>query len=201
MKKLSLFLILFMSSFFALGQDFSNDSIAKPSKTARWTTSDPFLAEEGFVGSYWRPTFMIAVDKFGYYCVVNLHKDNDYYNIITDPLPHLYLKTDDGRIVDLEMDESEPVYKTYQSATVGFGKVLLPGRYITSLIYVIPDIEDFLNNTYVKYRVWYGEGYKDVEIKKSYVKKFNKMLKEAYTEVNTKYEAKNKSLNNPLEGF
>ena len=77
----------------------------------------------------------------------------------------------------------------------------MPGRYVTRLIYFIPDINKFLSNYYIKYRVWLGEGFKDVELSSGFAKKFNKRLKSAYEEATSIYNTKQHSLNNPLEGF
>lgn len=184
----------------AYGQEESNDSISKPSKFASWTISDAFQAEAGFTGSYWKPTFNIALDKEGYYCVVNLYNQSGYYSVDPETLPHLYLKNDKGEITDLEMDGDEPIHKFYLKGYYSM-RIWMPGRYVTRFIYYIPDIIEFLENNFVKYRVWLGEGFKDVEMSKSYAKKFNQRLKNAYSEVSNKYKTKQKSLENPLEGF
>lgn len=197
MKKL-LFLFVFFISYIAVYAQEENPSAKQPQKFAGWTISDCFQAESGFVGSYWKPTFNIAKDKEGYYCVVNLYHSSSYYS--TETLPHLYLKTDKGEIVDLEMDGDEPVHKIYLKGYY-VGRTYMPGRYVTRFIYYIPDVSSFLNNYYVKYRVWLGEGFKDVELSSSYAKKFNTRLSNAYQEATKKYESKQKSLDNPLEGF
>lgn len=200
MKKITSILLFVMASIVCFAQEEANDSIQKPSKFASWTISEAFQAEAGFAGSYWKPTFNIALDKEGYYCVVNLYNQSGYYSIESETLPHLYLKTQDGNIVDLEMDGDEPVHKFYLKGYY-VASVWMPGRYVTRLIYYIPDIDQFLSNYYVKYRVWLGEGFKDVELSNSYAKKFNKRLKDAKVQVSSKYETKQQSLNNPLEGF
>lgn len=181
-------------------QEEANDTIKKPSKFASWTISDAFQAEAGFAGSYWKPTFNIALDKEGYYCVVNLYNQSGFYSVESETLPHLYLKTEDGKIVDLEMDGDEPVHKFYLKGYYE-ARVWMPGRYVTRFIYYIPDIDQFLSNYYIKYRVWHGEGFKDVDLSKSYAKKFNKRLKDAKNQATSEYETKEHSLNNPLEGF
>ena len=200
MKKITFLLTFLMVCVASFAQDEPNDTINKPSKFASWTISSAFQAEAGFVGSYWKPTFNIALDKEGYYCVVNLYNQSGYYSIENETLPHLYLKTDKGEVVDLEMDGDEPVHKFYLKGYYSMN-VWMPGRYVTRLIYYIPDIDKFLANYYVKYRVWLGEGFKDVELSKSYAKKYNNRLKNAANEVTNKYETKKQSLNNPLEGF
>ena len=200
MKKIASILFLLMATVVCFAQEEANDSINKPSKFASWTISDAFQAEAGFAGSYWKPTFNIALDKEGYYCVVNLYNQSGYYSIDRETLPHLYLKTEDGRIVDLEMDGDEPVHKFYLKGYYA-AMVWMPGRYVTRFIYFIPDIDEFLSNYYVKYRVWLGEGFKDVEMSKSYSKKFNNRLKDAANQATSEYETKKHSLNNPLEGF
>ncbi len=199
MKKFVSILLLLVTSIVCFAQEEANDSIQKPSKFASWTISDAFQAEEGFVGSYWKPTFNIALYKEGYYCVVNLYKSG-YYSVDNQTLPHLYLKTDKGEVVDLEMDGDEPIHKFYLKGYYSMN-VWMPGRYVTRFIYYIPDIDRFLSNYYVKYRVWLGEGFKDVELSKSYAKKYNNRLRNAADEVTSKYETKQQSLNNPLEGF
>lgn len=200
MKKITSILLFVMANIVCFAQEEANDSIQKPSKFASWTISKAFQAEAGFAGSYWKPTFNIALDKEGYYCVVNLYNQSGYYSIESETLPHLYLKTQDGNIVDLEMDGDEPVHKFYLEG--GYvATVWMPGRYVTRLIYYIPDIDQFLSNYYVKYRVWLGEGFKDVELSKSYAQKFNRRLKDAKVQVYSKYETKQQSLDNPLEGF
>ena len=200
MKKIASILFLLMATVVCFAQEEANDTINKPSKFASWTISNAFQAEAGFAGSYWKPTFNIALDKEGYYCVVNLYNQSGYYSIDRETLPHLYLKTDDGSIVDLEMDGDEPVHKFYLKGYYSVG-VWMPGRYVTRFIYYIPDIDKFLANYYVKYRVWLGEGFKDVEMSKSYSKKFNNRLKDAANQATSEYETKKHSLNNPLEGF
>lgn len=201
MKKFVSILFLLVTSIVCFAQEEDpNDSIQKPSKFASWTISDAFQAEAGFVGSYWKPTFNIALDKEGYYCVVNLYNQSGYYSVDNQTLPHLYLKTDKGEVVDLEMDGDEPVHKFYLKGYYSLN-VWMPGRYVTRFIYYIPDIDKFLSNYYVKYRVWLGEGFKDVELSKSYAKKYNNRLRNAADEVTSKYETKQQSLNNPLEGF
>ena len=200
MKKVLSLIILMMSCAVAFAQEEQNDSIQKPSKFASWTISDAFQAEAGFAGSYWKPTFNIALDKEGYYCVVNLYNQSGYYSIDKETLPHLYLKTENGEVVDLEMDGDEPVHKFYLKGYHA-ARVWMPGRYVTRFIYYIPDIDEFLSKYYVKYRVWLGEGFKDVEMSKSYSKKFNNRLKDATNSVTSEYETKKHSLNNPLEGF
>ena len=189
-----------MSCAVSFAQEEQNDSIQKPSKFASWTISDAFQAEAGFAGSYWKPTFNIALDKEGYYCVVNLYNQSGYYSVDKETLPHLYLKTENGEVVDLEMDGDEPVHKFYLKGYYA-ARVWMPGRYVTRFIYYIPDIDEFLSKYYVKYRVWLGEGFKDVEMSKSYSKKFNNRLKDATNSVTSEYETKKHSLNNPLEGF
>ena len=180
MKKVLSLIVLMMSCAVSFAQEEQNDSIQKPSKFASWTISDAFQAEAGFAGSYWKPTFNIALDK--------------------ETLPHLYLKTENGEVVDLEMDGDEPVHKFYLKGYYA-ARVWMPGRYVTRFIYYIPDIDEFLSKYYVKYRVWLGEGFKDVEMSKSYSKKFNNRLKDATNSVTSEYETKKHSLNNPLEGF
>lgn len=188
-----------MISVVAIAQE-KNDSVTQPKKFASWTISDAFQAESGFAGSYWKPTFNIAKDKEGYYCVVNLYNSSGYYSVDSETLPHLYLKTDKNVIVDLEMDGDEPVHKFYLKGYYVL-KTWMPGRYVTRFIYYIPDIEEFMANYYIKYRVWLGEGFKDVELSKSYGKKFNKRLKNAYEQATAKFKTKQQSLDNPLEGF
>lgn len=200
MKKIASILIILLACITCFAQEEANDTIQKPSKFASWTISDAFQAEAGFVGSYWKPTFNIALDKEGYYCVVNLYNQSGYYSVDNQTLPHLYLKTDKGEVVDLEMDGDEPVHKFYLKGYYSMN-VWMPGRYVTRFIYYIPDIDKFLSNYYVKYRVWLGEGFKDVELSKSYAKKYNNRLRNAAEEVTSKYETKQQSLNNPLEGF
>ena len=145
MKKIASILFLLMATVVCFAQEEANDSINKPSKFASWTISDAFQAEAGFAGSYWKPTFNIALDKEGYYCVVNLYNQSGYYSIDRETLPHLYLKTEDGRIVDLEMDGDEPVHKFYLKGYYA-ARVWMPGRYVTRFIYFIPDIDEFLSN-------------------------------------------------------
>ena len=176
---------------------FAQDS---PKKHASWSISSAFQAEGGFVGSYWKPTFNIALDKEGYYCVVNLYDDDAYYSINEEELPHLYLKTDSGKVVDLALDSDEPIHKIYLKGYY-IGRVWMPERYVTRFIYYIPDINTFLSENYIKYRIWLGEYYKDVEFKNGYDKKFNKRLYGAFDEVTLKYKKKEQSLNNPLENF
>ncbi len=200
MRKITSILLLLMASIVCFAQEEANDTIKKPSKLAGMTVSAPFQAEAGHTGGYWKPSFMIAIDKEGYYCVVNLYNQNGYYSINSETLPHLYLKTEDGSVVDLDIDGDEPIHNFYLKGYYSYN-VWMPGRYTTSLIYHIPDIDKFLSNYYVKYRVWLGEGFKDVEFNKSYAKKFNNRLKEAARQAKSEYETKNQSLNNPLEGF
>ena len=200
MKKLVFALSMLLVSIVSFAQEETNDSVAKPSKFASWTISDAFQAEAGFAGSYWKPTFNIALDKEGYYCVVNLYNQSGYYTVDSETLPHLYLKTDNGDIVDLEMDGDEPIHKFYLKG-YAVGTTWMPGRYVTRFIYYIPNISEFLSNNYIKYRVWLGEGFKDVELSKGYAKKFNQRLKNAQAEVSSKYNTKQNSINNPLEGF
>ena len=52
-----------MACITCFSQEEANDSIQKSSKFASWTISDAFQAEAGFAGSYWKPTFNIALDK------------------------------------------------------------------------------------------------------------------------------------------
>ena len=110
MKKVLSLIVLMMSCAVSFAQEEQNDSIQKPSKFASWTISDAFQAEAGFAGSYWKPTFNIALDKEGYYCVVNLYNQSGYYSVDKETLPHLYLKTENGEVVDLEMDGDEPIH-------------------------------------------------------------------------------------------
>ena len=200
MKKLFLLINFLIVSVALFAQDDSEQEPSTVHKFASWTISDAFQAEAGFSGSYWKPTFNIALDKEGYYCVVNLYNSTGYYNISQETLPHLYLKTDKGEIVDLEMDGDEPIHK-FSLKGYYVARTWMPRRYVSRLIYFIPDIDKFLTNYYVKYRVWLGEGFKDVELSKSYAKKFNKRLKDAATEVTAKYRTKTQSLNDPLQGF
>ena len=200
MRKFCFVISLLMVSLVSYGQEELNDSISQPSKFASWTISEAFQAEAGFAGSYWKPTFNIALDKEGYYCVVNLYNQSGYYSVDSETLPHLYLKNDKGEITDLEMDGDEPIHRFYLKGYYSM-HIWMPGRYVTRFIYYIPDIIEFLENNFVKYRVWLGEGFKDVEMSKSYAKKFNQRLKNAYSEVSNKYKTKQKSLENPLEGF
>ena len=132
--------------------------------------------------------------------MVNLYNSSGYYSVDSDALPHLYLKTDKDEVVDLEMDGDEPVHKFYLKGYYVL-KTWMPGRYVTRFIYYIPDVDEFFANNYVKYRVWLGEGFKDVELSKSYAKKFNQRLRNAYDQATSKFDRKQKSLDNPLEGF
>ena len=66
MKKIASILIFLMACITCFAQEEANDTIQKPSKFASWTISDAFQAEAGFVGSYWKPTFNIALDNEGY---------------------------------------------------------------------------------------------------------------------------------------
>lgn len=200
MKRIFLIFVLVITSVISFAQETTNDSVQTPNKFASWTISNAFRAEAGFAGSYWKPTFNIAIDKEGYYCVVNLYNSSGYYSVDNQTLPHLYLKTYKGEVIDLEMDSDEPLHKIYLKGYYVAG-TWMPGRYVTRLIYYIPDIDKFLSNYYVKYRVWLGEGFKDVEMSNSYAKKFNTRLKNAAEEVLSKYEIKKQSLNNPLENF
>jgi len=199
MKKFLFLLSLMMQCFVSYAQE-AEDSGVKPNKFASWTISEPFQAEAGFVGSYWKPKFNIALDKIGYYCVVNLYSSDGYISVSDQALPHLYLKTDNAEVVDLQMDPEEPIHNVYLAGYYS-GGAWHPGRYVTRLIYLIPNIDKFLANHFVKYRVWIGESYKDVEMTKSYAKKFNNRLKEAAKEVTQKYNEKQNTLDNPLEGF
>ena len=81
MKKIFSILLFLMVSIVCFAQEEANDTINKPSKFASWTISDAFQAEAGFAGSYWKPTFNIALDKEGYYCVVNLYNRSGYYSV------------------------------------------------------------------------------------------------------------------------
>ena len=81
------------------------------------------------------------------------------------------------------------------------GETRLRSHFLDSEDTNIPNIDKFLANHFVKYRVWIGESYKDVEMTKSYAKKFNNRLKEAAKEVTQKYNEKQNTLDNPLEGF
>ena len=153
MKKVLSLITFLMFYAISFAQEEQNDSIQKPIKFASWTISDAFQAEAGFAGSYWKPTFNIAFDKEGYYCVVNLYNQSGYYSVDTETLPHLYLKTENGEIVDLEMDGDEPIHKFYLSGYY-VARVWMPGRYVTRFIYYIPDIDEFLSKYYIKYRVF-----------------------------------------------
>lgn len=220
MKKLFSLLFVLMVSVVCFAQETAGDAAQrvadekgiKPVKFAGWSISDAFRAEAGYKGSHWKPTFNIAVDKSGYYCIVNLYNQLDYLTIDLKTLPHLYFKTDKEEIVDLEMDAEEPFHKFYLEGYYinsplgpGHPKIWLPGRYVTRLIFCIPDIDQFLSNRYVKYRIWLGEtlneGPKDVEFTSSYAKKFHKRLKEAADQAKERYGTKSESLDNPLEGF
>ena len=200
MKKLFSLLLFLVASMVCFAQNEDKKETKDPVKFASWTISDAFQAEAGFGGSYWKPSFNIAVDKEGFYCVVNLYNQSGYYSIQNETLPHLYLKTEDEKVVDLPMDEDEPVHKFYLNGYY-VGRTWMPGRYVTRLIYHIPDIDQFLSNYYIKYRVWLGEGLKDVELSKSFAKKFNKRLKDATDQAVAKYKAKEQTLNDPLQGF
>ena len=98
------------------------------------------------------------------------------------------------------MDGDESIHKFYLKGYFLLN-VLMPGRYVTRFIYYIPDIDKLLSNYYVKYRVSLGEGFKDVELSKSYAKKYYNRLRNEADEVTSKYETKKQSLNNPLEGL
>ena len=196
MKKL-IFLFVLLSSVLSIN---AQEDLIQPKKFASWTISKAFQAEAGFAGSYWKPTFNIAKDNEGYYCVVNLYDPDDYYSIDNENLPHLYLKTKEGNVIDLEMDGDEPVHKFYLKGYYSAG-VWMPGRYVTRFIYYISNIEEFFSNYYIKYRIWLGENFKDVELNKSYADKFNKRLSNAKKYTDEKYGSKTNSLNNPLEGF
>ena len=81
MKKLFLLINFLIVSVALFAQDDSEQEPSTVHKFASWTISDAFQAEAGFSGSYWKPTFNIALDKEGYYCVVNLYNSTGYYNI------------------------------------------------------------------------------------------------------------------------
>lgn len=200
MNKIILVISIVLVSISCFGQKSKEDAV-KPQKFASWTISEAFQAEAGFAGSYWKPTFNIAKDANGYYCVVNLYNADSYCSVNrSEALPHLFMKTDNGDIVDLEMDSEEPVHNFYLEGYYS-SKIWMPGRYVSRFIYNIPDVDKFLSNNYVKYRVWLGEGFKDVEMTPSYAKKFNKRLKAAYLQATNKYNSKQNTLDNPLEGF
>ena len=196
MKKL-IFLFVILSSVLSIN---AQEDLIQPKKFASWTISNAFQAEAGFAGSYWKPTFNIAKDHEGYYCVVNLYNPDGYYSIDNENLPHLYLKTKEGNVIDLEMDGDEPVHKFYLKGYY-VSSVWMPGRYVTRFIYYISNVEEFFSNYYVKYRIWLGENFKDVELSKGYADKFNKRLNDAKIYTDKKYKSKTNSLNNPLEGF
>ena len=69
MKKI-IFLFVILSSVLSIN---AQEDLIQPKKFASWTISNAFQAEAGFAGSYWKPTFNIAKDHEGYYCVVNLY--------------------------------------------------------------------------------------------------------------------------------
>ena len=196
MKKI-IFLFVILSSVLSIN---AQEDLIQPKKFASWTISNAFQAEAGFAGSYWKPTFNIAKDHEGYYCVVNLYNPDCYYSIDNENLPHLYLKTKEGNVIDLEMDGDEPVHKFYLKGYY-VSSVWMPGRYVTRFIYYISNVEEFFSNYYVKYRIWLGENFKDVELSKGYANKFNKRLSDAKIYTDKKYNSKTNSLNNPLEGF
>lgn len=167
MKKILSLLFVLTISVVCFSQESAEDTAQrlaeengiKPVKFVGWSLSDAFRAEAGYKGSHWKPTFNIAVDKGGYYCVVNLYTENDYMDIDLETPPHLYLKTDKGEIVDLEIDGDEPFHKFYLKGHYYYTympnnpKIWLPGQYVTRLIFCIPDIHQFLSNHYVKYRI------------------------------------------------
>ena len=132
MKKI-IFLFVILSSVLSIN---AQEDLIQPKKFASWTISNAFQAEAGFAGSYWKPTFNIAKDHEGYYCVVNLYNPDDYYSIDNENLPHLYLKTKEGNVIDLEMDGDEPVHKFYLKGYY-LSSVWMPGRYVTRFIYYI----------------------------------------------------------------
>lgn len=199
MKRIIFLFVFGIMSLASFGQETGSDEV-NPTKFASWTISECFQAEAGFAGSYWKPTFNIAVDNDGYYLVVNLYNRDGYYSMDSEALPHLYFKTDKNEVVDLEFDGDEPFHKIYLKGYY-VAKVWMPGRYCTRLIYYIPNIEEFLSHYYVKYRVWLGESFKDVELSQSYANKFNKRLVNAYNQATKRFNAKSTSLNKPLEGF
>ena len=130
-------------------QVLADEQGIKPVKFASWSLSKAFLAEAGRKGSYWKPTFNIAIDKNGYYCVVNLYTENDYMAIDTEKPLHLYFKTNQGGIVDLTSDADEPFHKFYLKGHYSYTglpynpKIWFPGQYVTRLIFHIPDIHQF----------------------------------------------------------
>lgn len=153
---------------YVLHKEEANDSIQKPSKFASWTISDAFQAEAGFVGSYWKPTFNIALDKRRYYCVVNLYNQSGYYSSWQSNIAASVSENRQGRGCWFRNGWWWTHTQVLSQKGYYSMNVWMPGRYVTRFIYYILDIDRFLSNYYVKYRVWLGEGFKDVELSKSY---------------------------------
>ena len=89
MKRIIFLFVFGIMSLISFGQETGSDEV-NPTKFASWTISECFHAEAGFAGSYWKPTFNIAVDNDGYYLVVNLYNRDGYYSMDSEALPHLF---------------------------------------------------------------------------------------------------------------
>ena len=62
MKKLFSLLLFLVASMVCFAQNEDKKETKDPVKFASWTISDAFQAEAGFGGSYWKPSFNIAVE-------------------------------------------------------------------------------------------------------------------------------------------
>lgn len=151
LKTILLFLVICISCFGQKNASKFDDLIISESFTFYLHTD----VEEGDV---WFPSsyileeeplkdieFNIAIDKKSgfYYCIVNIFSKVKYYSIDNQTLPHLLLKTDDGKLVYLKADKDEPVQFEQQL-----------GEYITKLIFFIPDIREFESKNCIECRVW-----------------------------------------------
>lgn len=183
-------------------EDLINSSIKQAEEVDANSThalsSEAFLAEPGFAGSYWHITFYLEKIDNSYYIVFTKPDPNYYYTKGIEATPFCFFKTDKGETVKLERTQ----FGTQLSSGYFSGNNWMPNRHLTWYEFKIPNIDDFLSKTWVKYRISLGGGYIESDMTKGkYYKKFNERLKQAYQEIKAKEASSNNNISNPLEGF
>lgn len=190
MKKIALFAVISLFSYYCFGQKIVD---VKEQKDYKWGISDEFHSEPGFTGSYWHTAnyhFMLSIYKpasNGYYAI---HEDED-----------CYLKLENDSIVTLKLNTEFSPWN-YERAGYYVGSVHMPKRYYTQTFYDIPNIRILTNFKVVKIR-WIIDGSPyDIDYAENYwVGKFNKRLKNAILQSQKDFEKKAKFTDDNLSGF
>lgn len=131
------------------------------------------------------PSFSLALDNEGcFYFVISLYTKDDYYPFETISNRSIDFTDIDGNNITLQCDSINPIWKFpfYKFSTfyAFAGHAGSPRMYHELQIYFkIPDINDFLSHTYMKFNACSGVCSSDMTDSPKKYRKFNKHLRNA----------------------